>query len=199
MMPFPFQFIVVSIFLLFFTTRLVRVRQCGTQNEPSCSDPGQGECVALFEDYAVDINSELVIARVQRMRKKGKNQGFVEYKKPVKFSDIKELLFNMTVYDMAENHQYSLGNSVVEVSGKKIISPVSMYFQPEANIYTLNEDSFLSIQNAFNHPYPNPCPIRVNEQIMEDDGCMKTVVNPQEAPEGIRRSARKRTVISHLY
>lgn len=131
------------------TDRLKRVRSAAAaaaQDQPNDDDQTTGHSLCLFDDCALydpDVSGRrFVLGRVQRMRKKGKSRGYVEYVRPVdlanKPSDVELFVSKYLPVPDADN-MYSHSDSITEMSLQSVICKVRMNLEDteQDNMYKL--------------------------------------------------------------
>ena len=201
--------------------RLVRVRQ--NTNQTSSREIHSGRhYVRLFEDYAYASNGIVKVGNAHRMRKKIQ-KSHTEYRNPVDIRDKENASVSVifkpyqleTLELNGETRCLMEGNDLVclkkqdnssldEVVIPKIISHVNLKYNIEKEYYDMDCDEVKVIREEFsvrsekskrrktvnNAPEPN---------LELDYGTARTVVEPSANNQpGLRKSSRKRTVISHL-
>ncbi|XP_072048226.1 uncharacterized protein [Amphiura filiformis] len=195
--------------------RLVRVRQTYISKRNSGIPDAEADTtklpahsdICLFDDYvAVTSSGTMLVLRILRMRKKGATRGFVEYKLPVKYSavDRKDIVVVGQLYTDTTGG-FVLEGSTVEVKASEIVCHINLSY--DAGIYSCGHEEFQLILEEVNKmkttPESSKRPRRsaqpARQQSATDDGTVRTtVVAAPESDDGVRRSRRQRTVITHL-
>ena len=90
--------------------------------------------ISLFGDYGFKFEGSIKYGRVHRMRSKGKRQGFVEYEKPLLYTDqyLPGVTIVFTTYDEVRSNE-----TYVEVSADCVVSNVNLQY---CSLYTLKPD-----------------------------------------------------------
>lgn len=181
--------------------RLKRVQQHQRQ-EYETKDVGADEpgvlSVCLYEDYAATTADGFIVGNVTRIICVGKRSR-LEYRKPVPFSteNAKNLTVTFNVYKQCKD---SVGNfrlhhsQVTEVPFNTIICHVNLSVTADGLLHMSAQDL-----EALNQHTKGPRGSSEQQRQRQtralcsaDDGLVLVPVEPVQAPEGIRRSQRKR-------
>ena len=135
--------------------RLVRVRQkpFDEVNHTSVSNEDNAG-ITLFDDYAFCKEKKLLYGRVARMRKIGAAQGYVEYKKPISYSDkeLSKTFIIMHVYlpsTEGEGRFIRSKKELEEVTADKIRSHINFVYDSVKQEYTANENEIKTVESSF--------------------------------------------------
>lgn len=185
--------------MIILTTRLKKYQQ---KQEYQTREIGLNRgSVSLYEDFAANINGDLVIGSVTRLLCRG-TRSRLEYRRPVEFSSPKgdKITVTLQVYDTDGGLLYNPNNTrIVSVPFKCILCPVNLSIREDGQLQLSAEDS--AILADFFRPKANSAPRRrgkssahINSSV---DGTQRLVVDPgdQGSPENIRHSRHKRTMI----
>lgn len=146
----------------------------------------------------------LYYGRVQRIRKKGKSKGYVEYKFPVEFTDPhrKDIKVIFQTYTVEECGNMSFSMSTInEVTAADVICQLNLEYDIATGMYVPNQEELSTIQDEalrLQEPKRKKTQHRRMTQQPEFDGTVRTIVQPSSTEDGPRRSGRQRVVISHL-
>ena len=108
-----------------FLFRLVRVCQSYNKVKSTNGLPSAGtfiDQICLFEDYVALQCEEMIILRIQRIRKKGATRSYVEYKLPVSYSspDRRDILILGQIYTERDGG-FELQGSPIEIRASEVI------------------------------------------------------------------------------
>ena len=154
----------------------------------------------LFDDYAFSQGGKLSFGQVQRMRIKGSNRGYVDYRLPISFEEAnsKNLLVTLQIYaSQPDNPRILLHDaSLNEIKAQCIIAQVNLSFDGDNQIYHIPESEFENCKVV--QQGKNTSTNLRRDQSAPFDGTVRMVTDPEENLSGLRRSSRKRTIIQHL-
>ena len=181
------------------------------------STNANAKMISLFGDYGFKFEGRIRYGRVHRMRRK--RQGYVEYKKPLLYTDqyLPEVNIVFATYDEVRRDNIRLfvrsNETYVEVSADCVVSNLNLQYCSETNTLKPHVEELKMTEGCLSkQPKIHEKVTIDNDSVMLkrmeatwQNSTVKTIINPlriendDAEDKGKRRSTRSRTVISHLF